>query len=172
MSLIRTSLLNAIAVAVKVGAAMGLNKILAVYVGPAGYAAIGQFQNAIAIAVSVAGGVIGPGVTKGTAEHFDDEPKQHAFWQTALKLTLVGTVIASITFIVARTWLAAYLLQQHTMSTVFIGLALALPAIAINNLLLAILNGKKEVVTYVSANIVCSLLSLGVVGGLTFQLGV
>ena len=172
MSLIRTSLLNAIAVAVKVGAAMVLNKILAVYVGPVGYAAIGQFQNAVAIAVSLAGGVIGPGVTKGTAEHFDDEPRQHAFWQTALKLTLVGTVIASLTFIVARSWLAGYLLQQHAMSTVFIGLALALPAIAINNLLLAILNGKKEVVTYVSANIVGSLLSLGMVGALTFQLGV
>lgn len=172
MSLIRTSLLNAIAVAVKVAAAMVLNKILAVYVGPTGYAAIGQFQNAVAIAVSLAGGVIGPGVTKGTAEHFDDERKQHVLWQTAFKLTLVSTVFASLAFILGRSWLAEYLLQRHEMSTVFIGLGLALPAIAINNLLLAILNGKKEVATYVSANIAGSLLSLLGVGFLTFQLGV
>ena len=54
------------------------------------------------------------------------------------------------------------------MGTVFIGLGLALPAIALNSLLLAIINGKKDVVTYVSANIVGSVLSLVVVGVLTY----
>jgi len=171
MSLVRTSLLNAIAVAAKVGVAMVLNKILAVYVGPAGYAVIGQFQNAVAIAVSLAGGVIGPGVTKGTAEHHEDERKQHAVWRTALKLTLAGTAVASLTFVLARPWLADYLLQRQDMSSVFAGLALVLPAIAINNLLLAILNGKKEVLTYVSASVLGNLLSLAIVGVLTYKLG-
>lgn len=171
MSLVRTSLLNAIAVAVKVGVAMVLNKILAIYVGPAGYAAIGQFQNAVAIAVSLAGGVIGPGVTKGTAEHYDDERRQHALWRTALKLTLAGTAAASLTFVLARPWLADHLLQRQDVSGVFIGLALVLPAIALNNLLLAILNGKKEVLSYVSANVLGNLLSLVIVGMLTYKLG-
>ncbi|MET0321656.1 MAG: O-antigen translocase [Duganella sp.] len=171
MSLIRSSLLNGIAVAVKVGAAMLLNKVLAVYVGPSGYAVIGQFQNALAVALSLGGGVMGPGVTKGTAQHFDNRAQQHAVWQTALKLTLSATLVASIIFIVAHQWLSGKLLERADMGSVFIGLGLALPAIALNNLLLAIINGKKDVATYVSANIAGSLLSLIVVAALTYLWG-
>ncbi|WP_277346557.1 O-antigen translocase [Janthinobacterium lividum] len=167
MSLLRSSLLNGIAVVVKVGAAMILNKVLAVYVGPSGYALIGQFQNALAVALSLGGGVMGPGVTKGTAQHYDNRAQQHAVWQTAFKLTLSATLLASITFIVANQWLSFKLLERTDMGTVFIGLGLALPAIAVNNLLLAIINGKKDVAIYVSANIIGSLLSLLVVGVLT-----
>ena len=47
MTLIKTSLLNAIAVVIKMLTTLGINKILAVYVGPTGYAALGQFQNAV-----------------------------------------------------------------------------------------------------------------------------
>ena len=47
MTLIKTSLLNGIAVLVKLLTLLGLNKILAIYVGPAGYAVLGQFQNAV-----------------------------------------------------------------------------------------------------------------------------
>lgn len=168
MSLVKSSLLNGIAVVVKVGAAMILNKVLALYVGPSGYAVIGQFQNALAVALSLSGGVMGPGVTKGTAQHFDNQSQQHIIWQTAVKLTLSATLVASLLFIVAHQWLSGKLLERADMDTVFIGLGLALPAIALNNLLLAIINGKKDVVTYVSANIVGSLLSLLVVGALTY----
>ncbi|KQQ33579.1 hypothetical protein ASF61_10930 [Duganella sp. Leaf126] len=168
MSLIKSSFLNGIAVAVKVGSAMILNKVLAVYVGPAGYAMIGQFQNALAVALSVGGGVLGPGITKGTAQHFDDVKQQHILWQTAIKLTLSATLLASLTFIIGHQWFSGRLLERADMGTVFIGLGLALPAIAVNNLLLAIINGKKEVSIYVSANIIGSLLSLIVVGTLTY----
>ena len=171
MSLIKSSLLNGIAVAVKVGSAMILNKVLALYVGPSGYAVIGQFQNALAVALSLGGGVMGPGITKGTAQHFDNRKQQHTLWQTAIKLTLSATLIASLTFIFAHQWLSNKLLERSDMGTVFIGLGLALPAIALNNLLLAIINGKKDVSIYVSANIVGSLLSLIVVGTLTYFWG-
>lgn len=171
MSLVRSSLLNGIAVVVKVGAAMILNKVLAVYVGPSGYAVIGQFQNALAVALSLGGGVMAPGITKGTAQYFDDEAKQHLVWQTAVKLTLAATLLAGLTFIVASPWMSMKLLDRPDMGTVFIGLGLALPAIAVNNLLLAIVNGKKDVSTYVSANIIGSMLSLVVVGALTSVCG-
>lgn len=171
MSLVRSSLLNGIAVAVKVGTAMLLNKVLAMYVGPSGYAMIGQFQNAMTVALSLGGGVMGPGVTKGTAQHFDNQAQQHAVWQTALKLTLAATLAASLLFLVAHRWLSNLLLERADMGTVFIGLGLALPAIAVNNLLLAIINGKKDVATFVSANIIGSLLSLLVVGTLAYVWG-
>lgn len=171
MSLVKTSLLNGIAVAVKVASALVLNKILAVYVGPAGYAIIGQFQNAVSIVVSLAGGVVATGVTKATAQHFDDVAKQHAVWQTAFRFSLVASLIAGACLLFVGDWLSAWLLHRSDMSSVFVWLALALPSMAANNLLLAIVNGKKEVGIFVIANIIGSLLSLLVIGLLAFNFG-
>ena len=171
MSLVQTSLLNGIAVVVKVASALVLNKILAVYVGPAGYAVIGQFQNAVSIIVSLAGGVVATGVTKATAQHFDDEAKQHAVWQTAIRFSLVASVMAAIPLLLMGDSLAQWLLHRADMSTVFVWLALTLPAMAASNLLLAIVNGKKEVGIYVTANIIGSLISMLVTGLLAFNFG-
>lgn len=172
MNLVNTSLLNGIAVAVKVASALVLNKILAVYVGPGGYAIIGQFQNAVSIVVSLAGGVVATGVTKATAQHFDDEAKQHAVWQTAIRFSLGASLIAGVSLLFIGDWLSEWLLHRADMSSVFVWLALTLPAMAANNLLMAIVNGKKEVGIYVTANIVGSLISLLVTGLLTFNFGI
>lgn len=171
MSLVKTSLLNGIAVAVKVASALVLNKILAVYVGPAGYAIIGQFQNAVSIVVSLAGGVVATGVTKATAQHYDDEARQHAVWQTAIRFSLVASLIAGTSLLFLGNWMSEWLLHRADMSSVFVWLALTLPAMAANNLLLAIVNGKKEVGIYVIANIIGSLLSLLVIGLLAYYFG-
>lgn len=171
MSLVKTSLLNGIAVAVKVASALVLNKILAMYVGPTGYAVIGQFQNAVSIIVSLAGGVVAAGVTKATAQHFDDEAKQHAVWQTAIRLAFGASIIAAIPLLLMGDRLAQWLLHQADMSSIFVWLALTLPAMTANNLLLAIVNGKKEIGIYVTANIIGSLISMLVTGLLAFQFG-
>ena len=168
MNLLKASLLNGIAVAVKVASSLMLNKVLAVYVGPAGYAVIGQFQNAVSVVASLAGGVVSAGVTKATAQHFDDQTRQHAVWQTAVRLSLVASIIAAATLLFMGDSLAKWLLQRTDMSNVLVWLALTLPAITFNNLLLAIVNGKKEVGIYVVVNIVGTLVSLLVTGLLAF----
>lgn len=83
MTLIKTSLLNGIAVLFKMLTLLGLNKILAIYVGPAGYAVLGQFQNAVQMITTLASGAINTGVTKYTAEYHGEEEKQHTVWRTA-----------------------------------------------------------------------------------------
>lgn len=171
MSLVKTSLLNSIAVAVKVASALVLNKIIAVYVGPAGYAVIGQFQNAISIIANLAGGVVATGVTKVTAEHFDDEAKQHAVWQTAIRFSLVASAVAAFPLLLMGDSLAQWLLHRADMSSLFVWLALTLPAMAANNLLLAIVNGKKEVSIYITANIIGSLISILIIGLLAYIFG-
>ena len=171
MTLIRTSLLNSIAVAVRVASALVLNKILAVYVGPAGYAVIGQFQNAVSIIVSLAGGLLTTGVTKATAQHYDDDARQHAVWQTAIRFSMVASLLAGLLLLLMGRWLSEWLLHRADMSGVFVWLACSLPAMAANNLLLAIVNGKKEVGIYVLANIIGSFVSLLVIGLAAYNFG-
>lgn len=172
MTLIKTSLLNGIAVIVKMLTLLGINKILAIYVGPAGYAALGQFQNAVQMISSFASGAINTGVTKYTAEYSSDELKQRRVWSSAGGITLLGSLLTTILLIVFNRDLAIFLLRDESLGGVFVWFGIGLVFFAINALLLAILNGKKEISRYVGANMSGSLLSLVVTGVLTVKFGV
>lgn len=171
MTLIKTSLLNAIAVAIKMLTLLGLNKILAIYVGPAGYAALGQFQNAVQMITTLASGAINTGVTKYTAEYHADEAKQQAVWRTAGTISLVGSLLVTALVILFNRSLAAWFLKDESLGSVFIWFAATLVLFVFNTLLLAILNGKKEIQRYVAANIAGSLFALVVTTTMAIQLG-
>ncbi|MFZ6655690.1 O-antigen translocase [Undibacterium sp. TJN19] len=160
MTLVRTSLLNAIAVAVRMLTMLGLNKLLAVYVGPSGYAVIGQFQNAVTMILSFASGAISTGVTKYTAEHADDAIAQQKVWRSAMRISLITSVIVSVLLAACHQQLAAILLRDEKLSSIFLWLAASLVLFVLNTLLLAILNGKKAVASYVTANIATSIVTL------------
>ena len=93
MNLLKTSVLNGVAVLIKTATMFLLNKILAVYVGPAGYAAIGQFQNFIQMITTFAGSAVNTAVVKYTAEYYTDEKEQRKVWQTA------GSIVSIFSFI-------------------------------------------------------------------------
>ncbi|AVQ87628.1 O-antigen translocase [Plesiomonas shigelloides] len=171
MTLIKTSLLNGIAVFIKMLTLLGLNKILAIYVGPAGYAALGQFQNAVQMITTLASGAINTGVTKYTAEYHEDESKQHEIWRTAGTIALIGTVLVATVVIAFNRQLAYWFLKDESLSSVFTWFALTLVLFVFNTLLLAILNGKKEIQRYVIANISGSLFALAVTTTMSIQFG-
>lgn len=171
MTLIKTSLLNGIAVIVKMLTLLGLNKILAIYVGPAGYAALGQFQNAVQMITTLAGGAINTGVTKYTAEYHEDETKQQAVWRTAGTIALVGSLLVGVLVVLFNRPLASWFLNDKQLGGVFIWFAATLVLFVFNTLLLAILNGKKEIQRYVIANIAGSLFALLVTTVMAVQFG-
>lgn len=157
MTLIKTSLLNGIAVLVKMLTLLGLNKVLAIYVGPVGYAALGQFQNAIQMITTFASGAINTGVTKYTAEYHYDEKKQQSVWRTAGTIAICGSLISSVIILIFSNQLAILILKDAAFGGVFRWFAATLVFFTLNTLLLAILNGKKDLLRYVSANIAGSL---------------
>ncbi len=162
MGLIKTSLLNAIAVIVKILTALGLNKVLAIYVGPSGYALIGQFQQALVIVSALAGQAIQNGVTKYTAEYGADQSAQNRLWSTAFVFGLGVALLCGVALILFSRPLSIQLLGSDEYQKVFFWLAAALPLLAINSLGLAVLNGRKEVVNYVSLNIALSILGAAI----------
>jgi len=171
VTLIKTSLLNAIAVVIKMLTLLGINKILAIYVGPAGYAAIGQFQNAVQMIATFASGAVNTGVIKYTAEYYDDEEKQRLVWRTAGTISFFGSTLAALFIVLFNQKLAVFFLKDSVYGSVFIWFAVTLVFFTFNTLLLAILNGKKEVVRYVLANIAGSLFALIVTTIMSVKLG-
>lgn len=162
MTLIKTSLLNGIAVIIKMLTLLGLNKILAIYVGPSGYAALGQFQNAIQMITTLASGAINTGVTKYTAEYHENEVRQRAVWRTAGTISLTGSLLVAALVVIFNRPLAGWFLKDENLGSVFVWFSATLLLLVFNTLLLAILNGKKEIQRYVTANIAGSLFALAI----------
>lgn len=171
MTLIKTSLLNAIAVTIKVFTLLGLNKVLAIYVGPAGYAAIGNLQNALQMLTTFAGGSISNGVVKYTAEYYDNELKQRLVWRTAGTISLFGSIINGLFISIFSRQISQWFLKDEKFSSVFIWFSITLVFFVFNTLLLAILNGKKEIHYYISANIAGSIFSVIITSLLAMKLG-
>ena len=171
MNLLKTSVLNGVAVLIKTATMFLLNKILAVYVGPAGYAAIGQFQNFIQMITTFAGSAVNTAVVKYTAEYYADEKKQRTVWQTAGSIVSIFSFIFTFFFFFFHQELSFWIFKTGEYGTVLIWFAIFLIFFNLNALLLAILNGKKEIFKLVFANIVGSLFSLFVTGLLAVKLG-
>lgn len=171
MTLIKTTLLNGIAVVIKMLALLGINKILAIFVGPSGYAALGQFQNASQIIITFATGAINTGVTKYTAEFHQDQQSQYAVWRTAGTIALSLSLLSAIFVVAFNKQLAIWFLKNEDFGSVFIWFAASLVLFVFNTLLLAILNGKKEIERYVIANISGSIFALAFTASMTIWLG-
>lgn len=164
MNLLKTSVLNGVAVLIKTATMFILNKILAVYVGPSGYAAIGQFQNFIQMVTTFAGSAINTAVIKYTAEYHEDESKQRAIWKTAGSIVFLFSVIFSLLILIFQKQLSLYIFQTVEYQSVFLWFALFLVFFNFNTLFLAILNGKKEILRLVVANVAGSFFSLIITG--------
>lgn len=171
MNLFKTSIFNGMAVGVKILTLLGVNKVLAIYVGPAGYAALGQFQNAIQILTTFASGAINTGVTKYTAEYNKDEVSQHILWKTAGSICLIGSFFMSIIIAIFNKQLTLYFFNDYSYRGVFLWFACTLTFFTLNVLLLSILNGKKEVKLYVLSNILGSIFSFVVIAISSIKFG-
>ncbi|WP_027864485.1 O-antigen translocase [Massilia alkalitolerans] len=171
MTLIKTGLWNGLAVVIKMLTMLGINKILSIFVGPAGYGALGQFQNAVQMMTTFTSGAISVGVTKYTAEYAEDEVAQRQLWRTAGTITLTGSILGSTVIALYSKELAVFFLKQESYAGVFLWFAATLVLLAFNTLLLAILNGKKELRSYVFANIAGSIFALIVTAVMVYGLG-
>ncbi|EKD71799.1 MAG: hypothetical protein ACD_46C00094G0001 [uncultured bacterium] len=170
MNLLTTSVLNGVAVLIKTITMFVLNKILAVYLGPTGYAAIGQFQNFIQMVTTFAGSAINTAVVKYTAEYHEDESKQRAIWKTAGSIVFLFSLIFALLILIFQGQLSLYIFHSLKYQTVFIWFAVFLIFFNFNTLFLAILNGKKEILKLVLANIAGSLFALIITSVLAIKL--
>lgn len=164
-------MLNGIAVSVRMATAMGLNKVLALIVGPAGYALIGQFQNLLSVATTFATGAVNTGVTKATAEYRDDRERQRRLWRTATTGVLGTSMMAALLVIIFSRSLASAFLGGPQFTGVLVWAGISIVPISLNALLLAILNGLKDVRRYIVSNIAGSVFSLLLTGALAWYRG-
>lgn len=160
MNLAKTSLLSFISTTVKLLAGLIINKALALYGGPAGLALIGQFQNVSQLAMMASQGAINQGVTKYTAELGREHKGLPELFSTAIKINFCCSLIVGLILITFSTFLSEFFLNDVEFRSIFVIFGITILFYSLNTLLLAILNGLKEVKTFINVNIVQSLCGL------------
>lgn len=160
MTLIKTSILSFVATAVKMLAGLVINKAVAVYIGPAGLALVGQFHNFIQLVTTLAQGAINSGVTKYAAEYGKDSDKIPILFSTASRISLGSSVVVGLCIVLFSKYASLQFLQSDEYAYVFVIFGFTIVLFVVNNLLLSILNGIKDIKTYISINIIQSIYSL------------
>ncbi|MGV8002185.1 O-antigen translocase [Photorhabdus temperata subsp. temperata] len=160
MTLFKTSILSLIATAFKMLAGLVINKAVSLYIGPAGLALIGQFQSFSQLIMIAAQGAINNGVVKYTAEYGPNDSKTPALFSTAAKISLITSIIVGILLILLSQTAAKEILLDIKYQYVFIIFGFTIVLFVLNGLLLSILNGLKDIQTYIKINIIQSIYSL------------
>jgi len=160
MNLAKTSFLTLIATTIKMIAALVINKAVSILIGPSGLALIGQFQNISQLVMTIAQGGINTGVTKYTAQYGADSEQLPKLWSSASKITISCSVIVGFILIVGSKYISEYALKTDEFTYIFITFGFTIIFYSINQLLLSILNGLKEIRTFIAINITQSIYSL------------
>jgi polysaccharide transporter, PST family len=159
MTLIKTSILTAIATIIRVISGFVINKFLAIYVGPSGLAIVGQLQNFMSTILIFSTGGVSQGVIKYVAEYQTIEQKQKIF-STSIVISLICSLIASLVLFGFSGYLSEFILKDTQYNGVFIVLGATIFLFTLNTILMSILNGQKEIKKYVIVNIASSIFSL------------
>ncbi len=171
MTLIKTSVLSAVATVIQVLSGFVATKIIAIYVGPSGLAFIGQFQNFIALVMALGSGSINTGVIKYTAEYRNDPEEKKKLWSTALRISFIGTFIGAVLLLIFYDRLSLLFFKDDSYGSLFIIFALTLGFYVLNSLLMAVLNGQKEIKKLITIKVTSSLTTLLLIAILTYWYG-
>lgn len=159
-TIIKVFSLNSIATLIRMLSGMISVKVIAVIIGPAGVALLGQLHNISSIMLGLANGGINTGITKYVAEYKDDNETVKKFLSNALKITLYCSFISALILICGNQWFSINILKSPEYGYVFIIFGFTIIFYTLNALLIAILNGFKEFRKYVIVNICGTLIGL------------
>ena len=169
MNLLKTSALSAIAAFVKIITLFFLNKILAIYIGPTGFATVGKFQNFSQVITTLGNLGFNTGVTKLTAQYSDVHNRQ-AIWSSVCKITFFTSLLLGFLIVVFGGYFSHLIFNSKEFWFVFVVFGVCLPLITMNFLLLSCINGIKAVKNYVLSNILGNLFSFIVISIMVFKL--
>jgi len=146
-----TFLLTSLNTFVKVLSGIVLNKIIAVYLGPAGLAVLGQFQNFAGILTGIGNASIQTGVVKKIAQNSEKKYRNKILVSSSILVLVLSAVSSIIVFGFSDYFAQAILFDIGFSATIKI-FALSILFYAANVYFLSILNGLREIrqLTFIS----------------------
>jgi|ERR1035437_68381 PST family polysaccharide transporter len=162
ISLIKTSAYNGVATVIRMILGIISNKICSVYLGPSGYALLGQYGNYNTIVSSLATGGISSGVVKYVAEYYDQLDKREKIINMSLFIVLICSVIVGIISIVFCRFFSMFLLKSPQYWSIFFISGMMITFNSVGTLISNLLNGLRQITRLITTQIITNFISLGV----------
>lgn len=135
-------------------------KVVAVIIGPAGIALLGQLNNFATVAMSFASAGINNGVTKYVSEFKEESLKLKFYISTALAITVVCSLTTGLFIILFSKTLSGFILKDITYYYVFTIFGFTIILFALNSFAVSVINGFKDFNRFVKVSIVSSIIGL------------
>ena len=160
MNLFKTASLTAIPTVLSMVAGIITNKIMAIYVGPAGVAFLGQMNNFFNILSTIANAGIGSGIVKYAAEFKEDKETVEKIVGTSVFLMAIPTLIITLFTSLFAVQISEFLFKDQSYALYVLIAALIIPITVFNVLCTSLWNAHQEINKLVIRNIIGTLLSV------------
>lgn len=166
--LFKAASLNSVSILLKIGIGLITSKVLAVFIGPAGLALVGNLRNFMTTVESISTLGFQTGIIKYVADHKNDESELKKIISTVFfSLLGVALVLSGLLFAFSGVLNEAIFGNDPQYAVIFKILALVLPWYAVTVLLISVINGlgryKSVIYINISGNIIGLLFSVFVV---------
>lgn len=160
IDIIKVFSLNAIATLIRMLTGMISVKVVAMIVGPAGIALIGQLNSFSTLVQAIAQGGINSGITKYVAEYREDESLVKKYISNALRISVICTLPVAIVLIFGCVYISEIIFKSDEYYYVILVFGFTLILYTLNHFLFSILNGYKQFDDYVRISICGIILNL------------
>lgn len=155
--------LNAIVIAIRLVVSVFIQRLLAITVGEAGIATIGQLRNVMAMLTSTSTLGTFNGVIKYVAEYRDNKPELAKLFSTATIFIGVGSLISAIVLFFGSSYFSNYLFNSLDFANAFKLLAVIVPFIAINRVVNGVVSGLSDYKKYATIELISYLLAVAAI---------
>lgn len=135
-------------------------KVVALIIGPAGIALLGQLNSFATIVMTLAQGGINSGVTKYIAGNRENASSVKTLISTGFRFTLWCSLACGCLMLLLHEYLSRWIMLSPDYGYVFVIFGITVIFYSVNNLILSILNGYKDFRRFVWINIVNTLTGL------------
>ncbi|MCL5129974.1 O-antigen translocase [Algibacter sp. L4_22] len=139
---------NAILVVGKLLSSFIISKVSAVYLGPSGYAIVGNLKNVIQAILGVSVSGFESGVIKHIAENKKNDKLLNTIISSVVVFSVAIAIVIGIVLFFFANILSEYILKDTSLASIFKLFGCLLPLTSLNFLVVYILNGKQKLNLY------------------------
>ncbi|WP_405328862.1 O-antigen translocase [Leeuwenhoekiella sp. LLG6367-2.1] len=160
-TLLRVSSFNSLGIIIRVGCGLIMSKLIAFYLGASGMAVLGDLRNFLNSVQSIGQLGFSNGVIKYVAEHKEDNNQLRISISTALKTSLIASILVGILLVVYAVELDKYVFNNtYNYATIIKLVGVGLPLLSLNALVLNIINGLGKYRQVIYINVITNLLGV------------
>ncbi|WP_299111806.1 O-antigen translocase [uncultured Winogradskyella sp.] len=158
-TVLKITSLNAVVITIRLIVSVFIQRLLAITVGEAGIASIGQIRNAMVMLTSTSTLGIFSGVVKYVAEYKEDKPELAKLFSTAAVFFILGSLISALVLFFGSSYFSNYLFKSDDFVYAFKLLAVIVPFIALNRVINGVVSGLSDYKKYAKIELISYLLA-------------